>query len=72
MVPTAFALTVFNIIPRKLRSNLHQDVQGLGINALTEEVYMLIRQRGEIFLTSTIVGELYAIRVVAANPKSDE
>ena len=72
IVPTAFALTVFNIVPRTPRSKFHQDGQGLDVNALTEDVYTLIRRRGDIMLTSTVVGELYAIRVVAANPKSDE
>ena len=72
MVPTAFALTVVDIIPLKPGSRLHQDGQWLDINALTEDVYVLIRQRGEILLTSTVIGKLYAIRVVAANQKSDE
>ena len=73
MVPTAFALTVFHINPlRTPSSKLHEDGRGLEVNALTEDVYMLINERGEILLTSTVVGGLYAIRVVTANPKSDE
>ncbi len=72
MIPTAFALTVNDINPHKPRSRLHQDGQGLDINAPTEDVYTLIRRRGEILLTSTVIGKLYAIRVVVANQKSDE
>ncbi len=41
-------------------------------NALTREVYELINSRGEIFLTSAVVGGTYAIRVVSANPKAEE
>ena len=40
-------------------------------NALTREVYELINSRGEIFLTSAVVGGTYAIRVVSANPKAE-
>lgn len=41
-------------------------------NAVTEEVYELINQRKEFFLTSTVVGGVYAIRVVSANPLAEE
>ena len=41
-------------------------------NEITKEVYTLIDQRKEFFLTSTIVGEVYAIRVVAGNPLAEE
>lgn len=41
-------------------------------NALTKQVYELINSRGEIYLTSTLLDDVYAIRVVSANPKADE
>ena len=41
-------------------------------NAITKEVYELINSRGEIYLTSTVVNGIYAIRVVSANPRAEE
>ena len=41
-------------------------------NAVTKAVYDLINRRGEIFITSTLVNGVYAIRVVSANPKTEE
>ncbi|WPG99787.1 Hypothetical protein R9X50_00260600 [Acrodontium crateriforme] len=41
-------------------------------NQLTEEVYTLIEQRKEFFLTSTVLGDVYAIRVVSGNAFADE
>jgi aromatic-L-amino-acid decarboxylase len=41
-------------------------------NSITKEVYELINRRGEIFLTSTEVEGIYAIRVVSANPRAEE
>lgn len=41
-------------------------------NALTKEVYETINSRGEIFLTSTVIKGIYAIRVVSANPAAEE
>lgn len=41
-------------------------------NRVTKEVYELINSRGEIFLTSGVVEGMYAIRVVSANPKTEE
>ena len=32
IVPTAFALTVFDILPRTPRSNLHQNGRGFDMN----------------------------------------
>ena len=72
MPPTTFALSAFNIIPRTPRSNLHQNGRAFDVNALTKDLYNLIKERREIKLTSTVVGGLPAIRVVAANPKSSE
>jgi aromatic-L-amino-acid decarboxylase len=41
-------------------------------NAITKEVYELINKRGEIFLTSTIIAGVYAIRVVSCNEQANE
>ena len=41
-------------------------------NALTKEVYELVNSRGEIFITSSVVNGIYAIRVVSANPLAAE
>ncbi|CAK4034064.1 Aromatic-L-amino-acid decarboxylase [Lecanosticta acicola] len=41
-------------------------------NKITEEVYELINQGKDFYLTSTVVGGVYAIRVVSANPLAEE
>lgn len=41
-------------------------------NAITKEVYERINAGGEIFLTSTMIKDVYAIRVVSANEQTDE
>jgi aromatic-L-amino-acid/L-tryptophan decarboxylase len=60
----SFALTVFNIVP-KVASKEEQD-------KLTRDVYELVNKRGEIYLTSSVVGGVYVIRVVSANPLAEE
>ena len=59
-----FALTVFNIVP-KVAEKEEQD-------RITKEVYELVNKRGEIYITSTVIGGVYAIRVVSANPMAEE
>jgi aromatic-L-amino-acid decarboxylase len=41
-------------------------------NDITREVYEIIDGEKEFFLTSTIIGGIYAIRVVSANPLAEE
>ncbi|KAI4243805.1 MAG: hypothetical protein L6R42_010636, partial [Xanthoria sp. 1 TBL-2021] len=41
-------------------------------NAVTKEVYESINASGDIFLTSTMIKNCYAIRVVGANEQTDE
>ncbi|KAG0650472.1 Tyrosine decarboxylase 1 [Hyphodiscus hymeniophilus] len=60
----SFALTVLTIVP-KVAGTVEQ-------NAITKAVYELVNKRGEIFLTSGVVGGVYAIRVVSANPLAHE
>jgi aromatic-L-amino-acid decarboxylase len=60
----SFALTVFNVVP-KVANKEEQD-------KLSRDTYELINKRGEIYLTSTVVGGTYALRVVSANPMAHE
>jgi aromatic-L-amino-acid/L-tryptophan decarboxylase len=60
----SFALTVFNIVS-KMASKEEQD-------KLTKDVYEMVNKRGEIYLTSSVVGGVYVIRVVSANPLAEE
>ncbi|KAI7209344.1 dopa decarboxylase-like protein [Hortaea werneckii] len=41
-------------------------------NEITKEVYTAIDARKEFFLTASVVGDTYAIRVVSANPLAEE
>lgn len=55
-----------NILPRTSTDQMER------ANALTKSVYESINAAGEIFLTSSVVNGVYAIRVVSANEKTDE
>lgn len=44
----------------------------LDANEITKEVYETINKRGEIYLTSSVIGGKYVIRVVAATPQVEE
>jgi aromatic-L-amino-acid decarboxylase len=59
-----FALTVFNVVP-KVAGKEEQD-------KITRDVYELVNKRGEIYITSSVVGGVYVIRVVSANPMAEE
>ncbi|GAM91628.1 hypothetical protein ANO11243_096800 [Dothideomycetidae sp. 11243] len=41
-------------------------------NSVTKEVYTLIDGEKQIFLTASVIGGVYAIRVVSANPLAEE
>lgn len=62
----SFALNVFNVVPKR------PDASRAVIDELTREVYELINKRGEIYITSSVIGGIYAIRVVSANPLAEE
>lgn len=49
-----------------------QDTQLEEANALTKEVYEIIDQGKEFFITSSVVGGVYAIRIVSANMLAEE
>ncbi|KAE8151419.1 pyridoxal phosphate-dependent transferase [Aspergillus avenaceus] len=74
----AFGLTVFRIKNNKPVAN-GNSVNGCSVahadekaDAITKEVYELINSRGEIFITSTLIGGIYAIRVVSVNEAAEE
>ena len=50
----------------------YEDRKVKRANEVTKRVYEAINAEGEIFLTSTVVKGVYAIRVVSANTKTDE
>lgn len=64
MTGPSFALTVFTIVP-KVAGKAGQD-------KITKEVCELVNKRGEVYITSSVIGGVYAIRVVSANPLADE
>jgi len=64
-------LTSTDILPKT--QTTRKDSPALDrTNALTKAVYETINAAGEIFLTSTIVKDIYAIRVISANETTDE
>jgi aromatic-L-amino-acid decarboxylase len=64
-----FALNVFNVVPK---SRATEDDNRASTDDLTKEVYELINKRGQIYITSSVIGGVYAIRVVSANPLAEE
>lgn len=74
----AFALTVFRVKSPQATVVANGSASSAVVqpddesNALTKEVYELINERGEIFITSTIIAGVYSIRVVSANEAAEE
>ncbi|KAF2148464.1 hypothetical protein K461DRAFT_232572 [Myriangium duriaei CBS 260.36] len=66
----AFALTVFTVKPRPRTDTKDRTLE--EANEITKEVYTLIDGEKEIFLTASVIGGVYAIRVVSANPLAEE
>ncbi|KAH6671974.1 pyridoxal phosphate-dependent transferase [Halenospora varia] len=60
----SFALTVFKVVPKT--GGLEEQ------NQITKDVYELVNSRGQIYITSSVIGGVYVIRVVSANPKAEE
>jgi aromatic-L-amino-acid decarboxylase len=60
----SFALTVFTIVPKVPVSEAQDKI--------TKDVYETVNKRGEIYITSSVVGGVYVIRVVSANPLAEE
>lgn len=71
----AFCLTVFRVKNPQMcnAANGASVVQKKeSADAITKKVYELINSRGEIFITSTVVDDIYVIRVVSANPMAED
>ncbi|KZF21245.1 PLP-dependent transferase [Xylona heveae TC161] len=72
LTPPAFALTVLSVA---LSNDFVPDASNQAIleaNSVTRDVYELINSRGEIFLTSSMIGGIYSIRVVNGSPQAQE
>jgi aromatic-L-amino-acid decarboxylase len=82
----AFALTVVACKPRLQPSSTDVGTPNDGdrytngattqqlsqANTLTKQVYERINTEGEFFLTSTVIGGVYAIRIVSANTQTEQ
>ena len=88
LTPPAFALTVLTVKSTNDRDRPQFDevpvpemsgglIKGEGNeqdqeNEITKEVFEKINAEGQVYLTSTVVKGVYAIRVVSANELADE
>lgn len=74
VTPPDFALTVLCVSPVNFGRNTNTPSEDdlRASNPLTKEVFNIIEAEKEFFLTSTVVGGIYAIRVVSANPLAEE
>ncbi|KAL2839375.1 pyridoxal phosphate-dependent transferase [Aspergillus pseudoustus] len=74
----AFGLTVFRVKASNALANGNRAVAKTlpqpdeKADAVSKEVYELINARGEIFITSTVMSGIYAIRVVSTNERAEE
>jgi aromatic-L-amino-acid decarboxylase len=74
----AFCLTVLRIKPPSQLSSGHSETPTAAVevdevsNTLTKKIYEIINARGEIFLTSTVIAGVYAIRVVTALAREEK
>lgn len=67
----AFGLTVLRVkSPAETTST--NEAGNDRSNQLTREIAETINQRGEIFITATIIAGIQAIRVVSASPQTEE
>lgn len=75
LLTPAFALTVLTVVPRThgtVNEHAVSELEAIdNANTLTKRVYENINADGKIFLSSTVIKGLYAIRVVSANPRAD-
>lgn len=70
-----FALTVFRVKSPQASNGTNGSAVAAKdevADGVTKKVYELINSRGEIFITSTVVDDVYVIRVVSANPLAEE
>lgn len=67
----AFGLTVFRVGDQAVR-NLPASGKDSVNNEITQEVYERVNAGREIFITSSVIGGIYVIRVVNGNELGDE
>jgi len=79
----AFALNVITCKPQRgAETRVALDTDGtvnamqsgarLEANALTKQVYEHVNAQGEFYLTSAVIGGIYAIRIVSANTQTEK
>ena len=64
--PRPFQDSQVSVLPKQGDAELRQ------ANEVTKDVYELVNSEGQVYLTSSVIGGIYAIRVVSANPLADE
>jgi len=68
-----FGLTVFRVKGNVgVEEGGGEDERNKRANDLTKEVYEKVNAGGEVYLTSTVLGGVYAIRVVTGAPRAEE
>jgi len=68
-----FGLTVFRVRGDAGRVEVgEEEERSKRANGLTKEVYEKVNAGGEVYLTSTVLGGMYAIRVVTGSPNAEE
>ncbi|CAI6332283.1 unnamed protein product [Periconia digitata] len=70
VTPAAFALTTFQVSPGNGEPNANSDTD--EANRLTKAVFEKVDQQREFFITSSVVGGIYVIRIVSANERAEE
>lgn len=67
-----FGLNVFTVKPGNGASTLQGEERLKKANGLTKEVFEKVNAQGKIYLTSTVLDGVYAIRVVNGNQQVEE
>ncbi|KAF8456102.1 pyridoxal phosphate-dependent transferase [Kalaharituber pfeilii] len=67
-----FGLTVFRVRLGVGASKAEGGEAEKRANAITKEVYEKVNAGREVYLTSTVLGNIYAIRVVTGSPRAEE
>lgn len=67
-----FGLTVFRVRGDVGGVEVGKEERSKRANGLTKEVYEKVNAGGEVYLTSTVLGGVYAIRVVTGAPRAEE
>ncbi|KAB8360946.1 hypothetical protein FH972_024678 [Carpinus fangiana] len=67
-----FALNVFRILPQPVAGNAEVPSVTPVANDFTNQVYEAINDKGDIYLTHSLIDGIDCIRVVGANPNTQE